>query len=204
MPPVFGPGIALADALVVLGRGERDRRLAVDQREQAGFLAVEKFLDHQRPIARRVGSPPPLPRGVIATVTPLPAASPSALITTGRPKRSSAASAVAGAFDPHIIGGGDAVRAAQVLGEALRAFELGGGGIRPEHRDPGRPQARRRRRRRAALPGPIDDQVDGFGAEPAATTALASHGSMPPRIRPSARCRDCPARRSAGRSSAIA
>ena len=54
MPPVFGPGIAFADALVVLGRGERHGGLAVDEREQAGFLAVEEFLDHQRPVARGV------------------------------------------------------------------------------------------------------------------------------------------------------
>ena len=46
MPPVFGTGVAVADALVVLRRGERDRGLAVAQREERGLLAVEELLDH--------------------------------------------------------------------------------------------------------------------------------------------------------------
>ena len=45
MPPVFGPLSLVERALVVLRRGERERGLAVDQREEARLLAVEKFLD---------------------------------------------------------------------------------------------------------------------------------------------------------------
>src|SRR4051812_32417936 len=61
MPPLFGPMSpsptrlwAFADALVVLRRRERDCDVPVDQREQAGFLAVEELLDDERPVARGV------------------------------------------------------------------------------------------------------------------------------------------------------
>ena len=37
--------VAVTDALVILRRGQRDRGLAVAQREEGGFLAVEEFLD---------------------------------------------------------------------------------------------------------------------------------------------------------------
>src|SRR5487761_1501988 len=40
-----GSGIAVADALVVLRRGEAERALAVDQREVADLLALEEILD---------------------------------------------------------------------------------------------------------------------------------------------------------------
>ncbi|GGB49513.1 hypothetical protein GCM10011505_33270 [Tistrella bauzanensis] len=43
----IGAGIALADPLVVLGRAQQDGGGAVRQREQAGFLALHEFLDHQ-------------------------------------------------------------------------------------------------------------------------------------------------------------
>ena len=45
MPPVFGPGVAVAGALVVLRRGERQRVLAVDERKKARLFAGEKILD---------------------------------------------------------------------------------------------------------------------------------------------------------------
>ena len=45
MPPVFGPLVAVEDALVVLRRGERHRALAVAQRQQRELLAVEELLD---------------------------------------------------------------------------------------------------------------------------------------------------------------
>ena len=88
MPPVFGPGVALADALEVARRGQRHRALAVAQREQRELDALEELLDHDRHLAealltsisssaaRASGSSP-------AITTPLPAASPSALITAG-------------------------------------------------------------------------------------------------------------------------
>ena len=45
MPPVLGPLVAVEGALVVLRGGERQSGLAVDQREEARFLAVEELLD---------------------------------------------------------------------------------------------------------------------------------------------------------------
>ena len=39
-------GVAVADALVVLRRAERQRGLAVAQAEEARLLAIEEFLDH--------------------------------------------------------------------------------------------------------------------------------------------------------------
>ena len=41
-----GARVAVADALVVLRRGERQRVRAVDEREEARLLAVEELLDH--------------------------------------------------------------------------------------------------------------------------------------------------------------
>jgi hypothetical protein len=44
-----GTLVAVADALVVLRRGKRDRGLAVAQREERGFLADQTILDHDFP-----------------------------------------------------------------------------------------------------------------------------------------------------------
>ena len=86
------PLVAVADALVVLRGGERDRGLAVAQREEAmpprrRGTPRSRF---PRPACRgrrrtscRSRLPPPA--RVSATTTPLPAASPSALTTIGAP-----------------------------------------------------------------------------------------------------------------------
>ena len=84
-----GTLVAVEGALVVLRGGERQRVLAVAQREEGGFLAVEEFLDDDlRPAApsapANISRSRPRPRRVVAaTTTPLPAASPSALTTIG-------------------------------------------------------------------------------------------------------------------------
>ena len=46
MPPVFGPGVAVADPLVVLRRRERHHRAAVGERHERDLLAGEELLDH--------------------------------------------------------------------------------------------------------------------------------------------------------------
>ena len=46
MPPVFGPLSPSKARLWSCAVVERDRGLAVAQREEGGFLAVEEFLDH--------------------------------------------------------------------------------------------------------------------------------------------------------------
>src|SRR3954465_5587813 len=83
-----------------------------------------------------------------AMITPLPAASPSALITTGRPKsaravsaasRSGARAARAGGME-WAGGGGNGMAGAQILGETLRPFELGGNPAGAEGGDSDRPQ----------------------------------------------------------------
>ncbi len=76
---------------MVLRGGERESGLAVDQREEARFLAVEELLDDDlraggaeraaEAIVDRLRSPA---SRVWAMTTPLPAASPSALTTMGR------------------------------------------------------------------------------------------------------------------------
>ena len=45
MPPVFGPRVAIEDALVVLGRGQRQRAHAVADRQQRDLRADEELLD---------------------------------------------------------------------------------------------------------------------------------------------------------------
>ena len=90
MPPVFGPVVAVEDALVVLRRGQRERALAVAQREQRQLLAVEELLDDapgaspkRRSTSIVVERRARLAPRPAAITTPLPAASPSALITAG-------------------------------------------------------------------------------------------------------------------------
>ena len=79
--------VAVEGALVVLRRAEGDDGLAVGEREEARLLALQEILDHQRRagVARRSRRSPRAPSpGRAATVTPLPAASPSAFTTIGR------------------------------------------------------------------------------------------------------------------------
>ena len=88
-------GVAVVGRFVILGRRERDDRPAVGDGQHAGLLAVEPLLDHQ-PVAG--GAEDFLPgdfidgiQGLVAirqTNTPLPAARPSALTTTGTSSRS--------------------------------------------------------------------------------------------------------------------
>ncbi len=46
MPPVFGPDVAVADPLEVLGRAEGHDPEAVGKREQRDLVALEQLLDH--------------------------------------------------------------------------------------------------------------------------------------------------------------
>ncbi len=54
MPPVFGTGVAVADALVVLCRAERHDVVAVGEEEQRDLLAVEELLDQDRALLQVV------------------------------------------------------------------------------------------------------------------------------------------------------
>ena len=84
-----GALVAVEGALVVLRRGERQHGLAVGEREEARFLAVEKLLDHElgagraERAAKQASMAASASARVSAMTTPLPAASPSALTTIG-------------------------------------------------------------------------------------------------------------------------
>ena len=92
------PLVAVEDALVILRRADRRARAAVAQREERHFRAAEAFLDHDASagvaelllVHRARGSRRRLPSRSAATTTPLPAARPSALSTTGSRARRSA------------------------------------------------------------------------------------------------------------------
>ena len=48
MPPVFGPGVGVAQALVILRGGHGQDVSAIGHDDEAGFLAGQEFLDdHQ-------------------------------------------------------------------------------------------------------------------------------------------------------------
>jgi len=129
----IGSGVALADALVVPRRGERQRMRAVDQREEARLLALEKLLDdhfcpggaealrHHGLVdgrfrlgdARRHGD-------ALARRQPVGLDDDRrAALADERLRLDRVAEAAIGS-------GGDAVFGAEILGEALGALERGG------------------------------------------------------------------------------
>ena len=97
---------------------------------------------------------------VVAMVTPLPAARPSALTTIGQLFPSQVRLGARRVLEAAIGRGRNAELGAQILGEALRAFELGRRLLGPEALDPRRReiiyQAGDQRRFR-----PDDDEIDG-------------------------------------------
>ena len=127
-------GIALAHALVILGRGERDGGLAVDEGKQARFLDVQEFLDDQRSVARgadrRLGFFPAHRHG-----DALAGGEAVGLDHHRDAEAVERRQSIRRAVNPHIVSSRDAVGAAQVLGEALGAFELRGRRAGAEHRD---------------------------------------------------------------------
>ena len=143
MPPVLGPASPSKSALVVLGGSQRQDLVAADDGEQGDFLALEKLLDeHAYRRRRRTGAPrstrpaPPRPPPASwATMTPLPAARPSALTTTGAP-----CSPKVGQGRLVVGEGGRPRRWARrrlhdLFGEGLGAFQPGAVGPRTEHRE---------------------------------------------------------------------
>ncbi len=100
------PAVLVEDALVVLRASERDRRPAVAQVEERDLRSGQALFDHdaRAGVAELLDPPSPReprprpPARLAATVTPFPAARPSAFTTTGNPNAvrdaASAASAV--------------------------------------------------------------------------------------------------------------
>ena len=93
MPPVFGPAVAVAQALVVARRRAAPRRGSPSQIAMTlASRPVEPLLDHERrPSAgrpsRNDGASSSASSTESVTITPLPAARPSALRTTPAPVR---------------------------------------------------------------------------------------------------------------------
>ena len=113
---------------------------------------------------------------VCATTTPLPAASPSALTTIGAPCARTIGLGRFGGVEALIGGGRDAVGAAQILGEALGAFQPGRGAARAERLDAGSlkivDDAGAKRRLR-----PDHDQIDPLLRQNAMTAAWSAISS---------------------------
>ena len=123
-----GAGIAVADALVILCAAEGDDGLPVAQHEQAGFLALQELLDHgiaadpapgDQRVERGFGLVPGLrDRHALAggEAVVLDDYRIAEFVERG-------ACAVARS-DAGVARGGDAEPRAQILGEALGAFQL--------------------------------------------------------------------------------
>ena len=157
MPPVFGPGVALADPLVVARGRERDRALAVAQRQQRELVA-------------RRGTPrPPRAGRRSAARRACPRARRAPRASSGRDHDALARGQPVGLDHGRIAGdrrhalvdarhdavrrGRDAGRLHDLLRERLRALQSRGGRRRPEAAHARRRRARRRARPRAAPPG---------------------------------------------------
>ncbi len=142
-PAGIGAGIAVADPLVVLRRGQRQYVLAIDQREKAGFLAPEKLLDDdlgagRAEAARREHH---VDRGmglgeIGGDDDPLPRRQPVGLDDDRRALFGDVGLGRGGVGKAAIGGGRDALAGAQILHKALRAFECRRRRARAEGSDP--------------------------------------------------------------------
>ena len=128
---------------MVLRRGERNRGLAVAEREERGFLALEKLLHHQ--LGAGLAQPAAehhVDRGLrlgdaFRHHHALAGGEPVGLDDDRRALRAHIVLRRRRRGEPLVGGGRDVVRPAQVLGEALGAFEAGGGLARAERLDAG-------------------------------------------------------------------
>ena len=106
------PGVAVADPLEVLRRGERHDALPVGEREDGHLLAGEELLDHDRPWKRRRRTKPVVELlGRLADEHALPGRETVHLDDAGSPR------------NRQRLGGRDAGRGHDVLREALRALD---------------------------------------------------------------------------------
>ena len=117
-------GVAVADALVVLGGRERKRLVAVGEDEERDLLALDELFDHEL-VAQRGGSPQAAVQLVLrpAHEDAFAGGEPIGLDNARRP----------GNREPR--GGGDACRLEHVLREGLRALDPRRRAARPEDRD---------------------------------------------------------------------
>ena len=165
MPPVFGPVSPSPRRLWSRASGRARAALAVAQGDEARLRAVQPLLDdHDAARVRRASRRSPARRDSRSshTVTPLPAASPSALTTTPRPSSASvAAKASAARIVGERLGAGhpDARRGRDLVAERLAALDPRGRLARPEDRDARRAERIGHAGRERRL-GPDDHELD--------------------------------------------
>ena len=187
MPPVLGPRSPSSRRLwsceVASGRTCSPSAITM----KLASSPCEEFLDHdlvrrpRRSWPANMACAPPRwpPRASCAMTTPLPAASPSALTTSGRALRGapSAASKLA-RVNVAVARGRDPVAAQELLGEGLGALELRRRAARAEAAQAARREAIDDAGHERRL-GPDDGEVDALALRP------ASAGRRCPRRRPS-------------------
>ena len=130
--------VAVEDALVILRAGERQRMLAVGENEEAGFLAGEKFLDHDL----RAGIAEPAGehhvdggfrfRNGLCDHDAFAGGETIGLHHDRRALRADVGLGGRGVVEALVGRGRNIVRLADVLGEAFRSFEPRGRFRRPE------------------------------------------------------------------------
>ena len=207
MPPVLGPVSPSPDALVVLGRGQRQRMLPVDQGEEAQLLAFEEFLDDDfgsggaedlvghhgvdrfAGLLERLGDDHALAGGEPVGLDHDRQA-PLGDIGLGRARVGEAA----------IGRGRDGIAPGEVLHEAFGALQRGAGGIGPESGNAGRFQPVHQAQHQGRL-GSDDDELDPLGSW-RRRQAFRCRRPGSGRIRLLRRCRHCRERRRAGRRAA--
>ena len=138
-----GTSVAVEHPLVILRGNERDRGLAVAQREERCLLAFEMLLDHHLRASRtEPAAEHHVDRGLrlgerLRHHHPLAGGEPVGL-DHDRSALGAHIGQSGGSGGKSFIGGSrDAVFAAQILGEALGGLELGGGPACPEGLDAG-------------------------------------------------------------------
>ena len=189
MPPVLGPVSPSPTRLWSWAEASATARGAVDQREQAGFLAFQEFLDHHRPVAGRADRG----LGLVAGHGDGDALAGGEAVGLDHHRDRKAVERgqrIGLGLDPDVGGGRDSGARAEILGEALGAFELGGGGAGAEGGDAGgsggvgdarRPAALRGRRRsgRCRAPWPARPRLAGSQGSIATHSAQRAMPGLP-------------------------
>ena len=144
MPPVLGPCVAVAGALVVHGGDHGDDHVlpsVKDRTETSGPVRNSSMTTLAAALAEDLvlhawrGRPPRPPPGSCATMTPLPRARPSALTTVGMGRGLEIGQRLVHVVKDCVVGGGNAVFLHQVLGEDLAALQNGGSLVRGRSRE---------------------------------------------------------------------
>ena len=167
MPPVLGPVSPSPTRLWSCAAASGSAFVAVDQREKARLLAGEEFLDDDLGPGRAEAAlrrAPHRPRACASATVggdddALAGGQPVGLDDDRRALRGDIGLRRGGVGEAAIGGGRDALAGAEVLHEALRAFERGGRGVGPNAAMPAASSASTRPRDQRRL-RPDDDEID--------------------------------------------